>query len=172
VGTQRKLWCGRLACPFFQASRLHRNPPSPLDGLPLVLRHIGGVAFDSDEADLPDARRAVGAKDEAEYFGDEVIELSAVLRLLDFRAIGARGIVVVLAAGAHFAPGRFVIFPAARTFLSQISPARAAIQPAGGDQCGIGDDFFHDFLHNVAEVFPPAYRLSLRVRRAIESFGN
>jgi hypothetical protein len=104
------------------------------------------MALNADEANLPDASGAIGTKDEAKQLGDPIIEPPAFPRVLMLLAIGARSILVALAARANLAPRRLVVFLASRTAAAQIGSARPAIQPAMGDEFRIGDDVFHHFL--------------------------
>jgi hypothetical protein len=82
----------------------------------LIFGHVFGVPFEAQRTDLADAGRSIGPEEEAEQLGEEVVEFPAVHRVREIRAFGAGSVVPFETAGPDFAPGRFLVFAASRTF--------------------------------------------------------
>jgi len=107
-------------------------------GLPAGPGHFLGEGLATDFAQAVDAGGAVGTEDKAEQTTDPVVELAAGHRI-DMVGAGGAGITLrVQTAFSDGAPGRLGVAGAARTTAPLESAALAAIQPAKGDQAGIG----------------------------------
>jgi hypothetical protein len=107
------------------------------DRLHLQFCHSFRVSGKTELFDLFYAGRSVGPEEKTEHPGDDVVELAAVVRIGKLRTVGARCQALLDTAGPHPAPRCSLIAVAAVTLLFQIRLARAAIQPAMGDQLDI-----------------------------------
>jgi hypothetical protein len=90
-----------------------------------------------------DAGFAVGAEDEPKHLRHEAVVGFALGDISELGAVGAGLVIVLDAAGAHRAPGRFVIGSTTGAFPVLVFPAGSAVQPTIGDQFGIIHNHFH-----------------------------
>ena len=86
---------------------------------------------------LGDTGRTIGAKDQAEYFRYNVVELFTFPRVGKFATLGTGRNLFFTTATAHLAPTGFQIFKASRTFSGEKGFAGSTIKPAPGDQFSI-----------------------------------
>jgi hypothetical protein len=104
----------------------------------LVLCHVVGVPLDAELPNLRDTRGTVGAEEEREELGNEVIELPARLRQRELCAVRTGAVLVLAAAGSDLAPGGPDVIMAPPALVSQVRSARSAVQAAVGNQMRIG----------------------------------
>ena len=110
-----------------------------------LLRHAPRVAVDPELPDLRDASGAIGAENQPEKLGHEVVELAAGARVSELRAFGAGGDALVRAACAHHAPGGSRVLATTRAFPAHVGLARAAVQATAGNQFRLCLYFRHRF---------------------------
>jgi len=80
------------------------------------LCHFFGKRANSDFFDAQDAGFPVRPENEAEEFGEEIIEIFAFHNISIFLALGAGFVIVCQAAFSDAAPCRFFVFLATGTF--------------------------------------------------------
>jgi hypothetical protein len=103
--------------------------------------HFFGESLLSVFADKANASGAVAAENEFADFANQVIVGFAFPDI--HLAFGTGVDPFFFAALADFAPRSLFVFMAARAFAHAIFAACSAVEPAGGNQLGISDDFFH-----------------------------
>ena len=112
-----------------------------LHGLLAASCHFFGEGLLPVFADKANAGRAVAAEDEFADFANQVIVGFAFLDV--HLAFGAGVDPFFFAALADLAPRSLFVFMAARAFVHAVFAACSAVEPAGSNQLGISDDFFH-----------------------------
>lgn len=111
-----------------------------------LFRHFFGKSVKADFFDSRYAGFPIGAENETEKFGKEIIKILTLHYIRIFLALGAGFIVILHAAFSDAAPFGFFIFGAARTFARAISLATSAIEPAKSHKIRIIFNWFHIFL--------------------------
>lgn len=104
--------------------------------------HVTGISLVAVLADRLDAGAPVGAEERTEHLRYEIVELFAVVHCGELFAVGTRRNVLFLRAFPYRAPRRLFVRVATRALLRQITPARAAVEPAPRDQRPVGDYLF------------------------------
>jgi hypothetical protein len=128
----------------------------PADGRHFRLGHFAAESVITDSLDAFEARFTVGTKNKSKYPGHEIVEILA-FRQDDLPAIGAAGIFVFHVAGAHLAPGGFLVFMATGTFFIQVAAAGAAIEAAKSYQIFVNSDFSHFVFPFLVRVYLGIY---------------
>ena len=117
--------------------------PSSLDRLALVPRHVVCMPLNSELPNLPDAGGSVRPEDETEQFGHDIVELPAVLWIVELTAVGTSGELLLDAARSHFAPGCSVISVTPWTPILPIGSARPTVETTMCNEGRVRNDFFH-----------------------------
>jgi len=103
--------------------------------------HFFGEGLLSVFADKADAGGAVAAENEFADFANQVVVGFAFPDI--HLAFGASVDPFFFTALANLAPRSLFVFMAAEAFTHAIFAACSAVEPAGSNQLGISDDFFH-----------------------------
>ena len=114
--------------------------------MPAAAGHLRGVALETEALDLGDAGGAIGAEEEADELGDEVVESAAFLGVGEVAAVGAGGVFALDAAGADLAPGSFDVGMAAGTAALEVGAAGSAVESAVRYEAWVGGDGWHGRL--------------------------
>jgi len=104
------------------------------------------MAFESNLLDLADTGTTIRSKDETEDLREEVVELLALPRFFELRAVGTRGVLVFDAAGPDLAPARLFVFVTTRATISSPRRTGTAVDATVSDQFRIDSDFLHSYL--------------------------
>ena len=112
-----------------------------LHGLLTASCHFFGESLLSVFADKADAGGAVAAENEFADFANQVIVGFAFPDI--HRAFGAGVDLFFFTALANLAPRSLFVIMAAGAFTHAIFVACSTVEPAGCNQLGISDDFFH-----------------------------